>query len=195
MVNMFETSNRKCKNAHDIFRENLHRCAVRQKMEINYSLLLHTCKTGSVVFKQYENRVSMHKTANTIHRPFFIQKTLSEHNYAIQLYKSTTDERVVHYDKLKLYKGTFSPNWMKTICKMVKWYLSLNSSCMSDIRVMMCTCQVLLVSIYNEYVYIVQHNTNTNNPLTPHRQRQHHYAIRFQPYRTKPNTRTHACCF
>ena len=105
----------KMQKAHEICRENLHKCAIRQKCRSDSDKQFHTYKTGDIVWylniRRKEAICTKLQTPYT--GPFLIQKKLSEHNYVIQLSKSKTDVRVVHYDKLKPYKGTSTPKWIK----------------------------------------------------------------------------------
>lgn len=107
----------KMQKSHEICREHLGQTAKRQT-ELNMSgkPFFQYSKGDIVWYLNVKRKEAVcTKLITPYTGPFLIQSKISDQNYVLQLSKSKSDIKVVHYDKLKPYKGSSPPSWIKNI--------------------------------------------------------------------------------
>ncbi len=100
-------------HAHDVARKNLNACAKRQKEIYDHNARFSKFDTGDLVwYLQATRKESVNpKLVFPYAGPFIVKQRLSDQNYMIQ-FNADGLTKVIHHDKLKLYKGRNPPKWI-----------------------------------------------------------------------------------
>ena len=100
---------------HQHVRVNLNRAAERQDSYYDVRLSRTPYEKGSVILLRNETRIvgQCTKLLYPYLGPYVVTEKLSDLNYRIQM-NTKGDNKVVHYDKLKLY-GATPPKWIKDL--------------------------------------------------------------------------------
>jgi hypothetical protein len=105
----------KMARAHQVARRHLGNHAARNKTLYDAKMSFQTYEVGNVVWCLHEARkvgVS-HKLEKAYQGPFLITKKTSPVNFVIRLNKEG-QERLVHHNKLKMFRGESLPRWIAT---------------------------------------------------------------------------------
>ena len=109
---------KRLEHAHDVARTHLEAATKRQKQYYDAGRTFHQFAEGDMVWYATESRQLQiaPKLRNPFDGPFLILKKYNDLNYRLQLDARGT-QRVVHYNKLKPYKGTARLLWAKSALK------------------------------------------------------------------------------
>ena len=104
--------------AHEVTRERLQKCAVREKQGYDAKKSVNQYKVGDLVW--YQTEIGQQHVTPKLRRPFqgpfLVIKKLNDLNYMLQLNEKGT-RKVVHHNKLKPYKGQMALHWARSALK------------------------------------------------------------------------------
>ena len=108
----------KMHHAHEVAQKHLQAAATRQKNHYDVRLSTVRYKPGELVW--YRTEIGQlkftPKLRHTFQGPYLVLKRLSDLVYMIQL-KRDGDRKVVHHNKLKMYRGQKKITWAKSALK------------------------------------------------------------------------------